>query len=110
MEDGSLIKEVMVVPSEILSAILEAGKNGNHILFETDMIRRAFRREENHINISDELLQEINYSLQMITELPSFEEKRQHIGDLSPEVRNLLIRLYFQILDKYMNEYPSELH
>lgn len=88
--------------------ILEEGKKGNHLLFDSDSIRQTFLKEQAELlQLFQEKLDEINQALNQTFSLQGFAEKREYIRALAPDIRNALIFGYFQLLEGDESE-PEE--
>ncbi len=80
--------------------ILSEGRKGNHLLFNPDMIRGAFSKDQDELGkLFKEKLDEINKALNHTFSLCAFEEKRNYISTLSEEIQHALIYGYFQLLE-----------
>ena len=84
--------------------ILEEGRKGNHLLFNPEMIRETFAKDQTVLlRLFQEKLSEINQALNHSFGLATFEEKRAYIASLPLDVQHALVFGYFQLLEG--NEY-----
>jgi len=80
--------------------LLEVGERGIHLLFETPMIEEAFGQDGPTLRrIVETRLADVHRALQRLLELNSPEVGRQFVAGLAPEVRHVLVLLYFELLD-----------
>ncbi len=80
--------------------ILAEGRKGNHLLFSPEMIRGAFAKNSEELGkLFQSKLEEINHALNYTFSLNTFEEKRDYIRTLNPEIQDALIFGYFQLLE-----------
>ena len=87
----------------MLQYLIEMGMKGNHLLFDAEDIRRAFHRDINDlVNIDSKTVTEVNRALQKLMEIKEIEDKRDYIQDLNPRLQDILIHLYFQMIDRTM--------
>jgi hypothetical protein len=74
---------------------------GNHILFEADDIRRAFDRDiSDLVDIDSKTVREVNQAIQKILEIQDLEQKRDYIHELDVRLQDIIIHLYFQMIDR----------
>jgi hypothetical protein len=94
--------------------ILRSGARGTHLLFTNEMIREAFGR-----NFSDELLREklregkLQKAIAILFGGEDLAEKLSYLENLEPELRSIIIRMYFSLLDQFSRQHkpsPEALH
>lgn len=94
------VNELEVTPLEYM---IELGANGSHVLFENERIKQAFKkREEDLAHIGNESLSEVREAVNQVLNIPDFEGKKDYIRSLEPEIQDVLIYLYFQMIEKTM--------
>jgi hypothetical protein len=94
-----------------LDYIISQGLKGNHILFDNDLIRRAFARGDIALTaLGTNRVKEVRDALRDIFSIPSTEDKRDYISHLPEEVQHILVYLYFQILEKNILSKKNRLH
>jgi hypothetical protein len=91
-----LDKHVAVAPGK-LSAILEQGLSGHHLLFDPGTIRAAFAVDDAPISSGD--ADEVGRALLAIARGP-IGGARAVVEGLPPAARIAFIRLYFRMLDR----------
>ncbi len=92
--------DIDVTPLEYM---IQLGANGNHVLFENERIKQAFRkREEELADIGNESMSEVREAINYVLQIPDFEGKKDYIRSLQPEIQDVLIYLYFQMIEKTM--------
>jgi hypothetical protein len=80
--------------------LLEFGERGIHLLFETPMIEEAFDQDGPTLRrIVETRLPDVHRALQKLLELSSPDTGREFVAALSPDVRHVLVLLYFELLD-----------
>lgn len=80
--------------------LLEIGERGIHLLFDADTIHTAFEQDAEQLRV--ELagrVAEVHFAIEYVVRMPSLEEARRFISDLTPAVRHVLVLLYFELLD-----------
>ena len=81
--------------------LIELGLRGNHPLFEPDEIRNAFKRDINELaDIGPQTISEVNIAIKNILQASDIETQKNLIHDLEPNIRDIVVRLYFQMIDK----------
>ena len=104
--DGS--KEVELSPLEYMISL---GTQGNHILFDASRIREAFgHKGEDLLDLRSDLVIQVREAINQIFTIPGVEGKRDFIASLPPEVADVLIYLYFQMVEKTMLVNHRQLH
>lgn len=95
-----------------LEYVISLGTQGNHILFDTDRIRKAFVHcgGEGLDHLKPELVTQVREAINQIFAIPGVEGKREFLSALPPEVEDVLIHLYFQMIEKTMLVQRRQLH
>jgi len=84
-----------------LQYLVELGLRGSHPLFEKEHIRNAFGRNMKELNtIGPTVLEEINSAIKNVLQASDIETQRDLIRALEPDVRDILVHLYFQMIDR----------
>lgn len=100
-------KDVELSPLEYMISL---GAQGNHVLFDADRIREAFlKKEEELADLGSELMIQVREAVNQIFTIPGVEAKREFIAALPHEVADVLIYLYFQMIEKTMGR-DRQLH
>ena len=88
--------------------VLEIGERGIHLLFDRSMITEAFGQDAERLRTAvSGRFEEIHLAVQHLTTLPNAAEGRRFIGGLAPEVRHVLVLLYFELLDGRIRRNPT---
>ena len=88
-----------------LQYLVELGIQGNHPLFEAQDIRNAFERNVDELNaIGPNVLEEINSVVKDILQATDIETQQDLIRELEPDIRDILVHLYFQMIDRNLIE------
>jgi len=91
------------------TALISSGAQGFHPLFETPSIRRAFANIE-HGLISEEGLLLAHKALRVLLAQQSVSQMKTYLGSLPEPVVDLLVFLYFRILDQFIEESEPTIH
>jgi len=84
-----------------LDYVISQGVKGNHVLFDVEIIRRAFEKGHTQLaSLGVERVKEVREALRDIFDIPGVDDKRDYIQRLPEEVQHILVFLYFQILEK----------
>jgi len=80
--------------------LLEFGAQGIHLLFDRDTITEAFGQDADQLReaISGHS-DEVHFAIQALLSLPTVDEGRRFMADLSPAIRHIVVLLYFELLD-----------
>ncbi len=85
--------------------IFFAGTRGFHLLFDSDTICAAFERDPGELrDLAIERRDEVEDALVRVLELDQPEAAREIIDGMPPEVRHVLVLLYFELLDGRVGE------
>jgi len=85
--------------------MIELGLRGIHPVFEPEEIRSAFDRNiEDLANVGPGTVSEINEAIRNILQAPDLESQRDLIQELDNDVRDILVHLYFQVIDRNLIE------
>ena len=88
-----------------LQYLIELGLRGSHPLFEPEEIRSAFKRDISElVDVEPKVIMEVNTVIKDILQAPDIESQKNLIHDLKPDIRDILVHLYFQMLDKNLIE------
>ncbi len=97
--------------NSFLEYLISQGLQGNHILFSNDQIRRAFSKSEHELErLGSQKVEQVREVLREILTLPNMEEKKEFIQRLPEDIQNIIILLYFQILEKNLLSKKPKLH
>lgn len=81
--------------------ILDLGMRGSHLLFDNQIIREAFQKNNEELaDLGSERVGELRSVLKEIFQIPDLEGKKEYIADLPEDLQHVLIFLYFQIVEK----------
>jgi hypothetical protein len=85
--------------------ILDFGERGVHVLFDREMIRDAFTQHPQELRATVDLrLHEIHAAVAQVLSLGHAADGRAFVASLAPEVRNVLVLLYFELLDERLRK------
>ena len=94
-----------------LEYVIHLGSQGNHILFDKDRIREAFaNREDDLSDLGSDVVTKVRKAISDVFSIPDFEGKRDYIASLPGEVQDVIIYLYFQMIEKSMLLDQSQYH
>ena len=84
-----------------LEYLISLGVKGNHVLFENDQIREAFARQKDALTgLEHSRIGEVQRAIREILTIPDFEGKKEFIATLPRETQDILIYLYFQMIER----------
>jgi len=91
--------------------LLEFGVQGIHLLFDRETIAEAFGQDADRLReaISGRS-EEVHFAIQALLSLPSVEEGRRFMTELSPTIRSVVVLLYFELLDGRLRHAEPLLH
>ncbi len=99
----SIEQEYLTAEVNVLEYIVDLGIKGNHLLFDNERIREALRKDLGNLAEDGSLdVDEVNRVIREIFAIPGFEEKKDYIENLPMEVQDVIIILYFQLIDRNM--------
>jgi hypothetical protein len=106
--DTENIQDVGLSPLEY---VIHLGTQGNHVLFDTERIRKAFAKEEEELAcLGNERVEEVREAIRNIFSLPEFESKRDYISSLPTDIQDVLVYLYFQMIEKSIHLHQKSHH
>lgn len=83
--------------------LLDAGERGTHLLFERSQIEAAFSEGAESLQcIVGARMDEIHAAVEGVVAIPDLTRARRFVASLPSEVRHVLVRLYFELLDSRM--------
>ena len=81
---------------------------GNHVLFDTDTVRRVFWNDLNHRNspllFEDETAHSIEQHIEKLIIEPTLQRKRAYLEHLDPSTYEMVVRTYFNIVENNLYE------
>jgi len=84
-----------------LEYLIHLGAKGNHLLFGNDRIREAFARQKEALTgLENHRISEVQRAIRELLAIPDFEGKREFIAGLPKETQDILIFLYFQMIER----------
>ncbi|HLB59589.1 MAG TPA: hypothetical protein VJL87_05860 [Bdellovibrionota bacterium] len=86
------------VQLEQVEYLISQSVQGHHILFDVDEIKKVFK-EDLSTAIPMDRLEEAKQFLSELINQPSIKAKREYLERLPEDIRHLLIRTYFNILE-----------
>jgi hypothetical protein len=83
--------------------LLDAGERGTHLLFDRNEIEEAFSEAAEDLQgIVGARMEEIHAAVESVVSIPDLGAARRFVASLPPEVRHVLVLLYFELLDSRM--------
>lgn len=84
--------------------LLESGARGCHVLFDNETIHCAYAQDTQRLYMAlEQRFDEIQESIALLLSMEAVDA-RQFLGALSPEIRSIIVLLYFEILDARMRQ------
>lgn len=97
------IDDIQEMEFSPLEYVIHLGARGNHILFDKDRIREAFaNNDEEMADLDSEVVAQVREAISEVFSIPDFEGKKDFLSSLSQEVQDIIIHLYFQMVEKSM--------
>ncbi len=94
-----------------LEYVFNLGSRGNHVLFDNDRIRDAFSKTDVELSaLGAEMAREVREAINEVLSIPDFEDKKDFIESLPKEVQDVIIYLYFQMIEKTIMVNQNALH
>lgn len=86
-----------------LEYVIYLGAHGNHVLFDNARIREAFEKREDELaDMGSDMVFEVREAVNQVLTIPDFEGKKDYIDGLPKEIQDVLIFLYFQMIERSM--------
>jgi aspartate/glutamate racemase len=83
--------------------LMRNGLRGTHVLFSNGMIQEAFRHDRLTDLLSDQdVPNKVQEALTHLLKQDDLEERQRYIESLETAIRNVLVHLYFNFLDNYL--------
>lgn len=105
-----IVKQAIIRVNEDLlesfDQLMHCGSKGIHPLFSNWMIRDAFEQQLSSLEANH--LQRVQEILNDLVSIPDLEEQRDYVEGLDRHLRNLLIQIYFDFLDRFSSEESSQ--
>lgn len=93
--------------------MLGQAMQGNHVLFDPEIVRKVFRSGVTHPDrdpISEEEAYAVEPHIEKLLELPSLEQKRAYVDHLDSQTLESVVRVYFNIVENSLYESISVRH
>ena len=91
--------------------ILRHGEQGYHALFEVETIRRALGRPmDTQRLVNGAVFGEVKEAVVKLVGIRDLSQQRVFINSLSAPLQDILVRLYFRLLEQYMQKRAYTLH
>jgi len=88
--------------------LIETGKRGIHLLFETETIAEAYQQDADRLRDALEgRLDEVHFVIRHVLKLGDANAARDYIAGLAPALRYILVLLYFELLDSRLRQHPT---
>ena len=86
-----------------LEYLIHMGANGNHVLFDNNRIREAFGKTDSDLaDLDSDTVSQVREAVSNIFNIPDFEGKKEFLESLPSEIQDVIIYLYFQMVEKTM--------
>jgi hypothetical protein len=85
--------------------LIEQSKLGNHVLFDTETVRRVFAGYKNRLQrFTEEEAYSVEHHIERLIEQPTLAEKRAYLDMLDRETYECVVRTYFNIVENNLYE------
>jgi hypothetical protein len=88
--------------------LIKQSAQGNHILFDLDLVRRVFTHPTCPMNESDAY--EVEHHIEKLIALEGFDNQKAYVDHLPEEILHRVIKTYFNIVENSMFESSKERH
>ena len=86
---------------------------GNHVLFDTDTVRRVFKKagpECTPLKAGDTEAYGVEHHIEKLMVMPGLHEKRAYLDQLDSATFDLVVRTYFNIVENNLFESAEVKH
>ena len=101
MEEGKPLFQLEVGSLEEWERLFLAGSRGTHLLFTPEMIRQAFESDGLVECLTSADTDKVQKALTDLAGASSLADQQQVVETLDAETRNVLVQIYFDILDRF---------
>lgn len=85
--------------------LIEQSKQGNHVLFDTETVRRVFANYKNRLQrFTEEEAYTVEHHIERLISQPSLAEKHAYLEALDRETYECVVRTYFNIVENNLYE------
>jgi hypothetical protein len=88
--------------------LIQQSTQGNHVLFELDLVRQVFTRSLRPMSESEAY--EVEHHIEKIIELSQVDKQKAYLDKLPEEILHRVIKTYFNIVENSMFESSKERH
>ncbi len=88
--------------------LLEQSAQGNHVLFELDMVRQVFALPS--LPMSEAEAYEVEHHIEKIISLESIEKQKAYLDQLPENTLHCVVKTYFNIVENNLFENGSTRH
>jgi hypothetical protein len=92
--------------------LLGQAARGNHVLFEPETVRKAFRSGPGHMPspMNEEQAYAVEPHIEKLLALPTLEQKRAYVDRLDSQTLESVVRVYFNIVENSLYDSTPERH
>jgi hypothetical protein len=91
--------------------LLELGARGIHLLFDREVIARAFEQDADRLRLGlADRHAEVQFAIDALVQVDDVAEGRRLIEGLAEDVRHVLVLLYFDLLDGHLRSQAHPSH
>ena len=88
--------------------LLEQSAQGNHVLFDLDVVRRVFTLPTGPMSESEAY--EVEHHIEKLISLQGFEQQKAFLDQLPPDTLHRVIKTYFNIVENNLFETAKVRH
>lgn len=93
---------------ETVEYLLNQSAQGNHILFDLDLVRDVFSRIG--LPMSEEQAYEVEHHIEKLMALPDVQKQKAYVDRLPEEILHRVIKTYFNIVENNVFESTQVRH
>ncbi len=97
--------QMITVSQEQLDTVeylIQQSTQGNHILFDLDLVRHVFTRET--LPMNEEQAYQVEHHIERLIALDGFEKQKAYVEQLPEETLYRVIKTYFNIVENSLFE------
>ena len=88
--------------------LIKQSTQGNHVLFELDLVRRVFTHASRPMDEGEAY--EVEHHIEKLMVMNGYDKQKAYIDNLPEEVLHRVIKTYFNIVENSMFESSKERH
>jgi len=95
---------------EQIEYLLDQSKQGNHVIFDVEQVKKIFAVHSRDEEISTEEAYAVEPQIEHLMSEPTLDRKRAYLESLDTDTFEKVVRTYFNIVENTIYEDPGDLH